>query len=207
MKLNDHLSNPCGSLSIPYWKDKMFDIPSNVQIYHEKDFIYSEDKHLKIEKFFRLIHRLNQIPQEDQKVYSISIKNDIDELVNMINISYQNENIQVSKKDVEQWISRSVFDENLWVKITINGKIIASGIAEFDFETKEGILEWIQVLPEYQGCGFGKLIVNALINRLSKIADFITVSGRLENLSNPIKLYADCGFQGNDIWYICTIKK
>ena len=138
---------------------------------------------------------------------SVNLKNDINELVNMINICYQKENIQVSKKDINQWISRSVFDDDLWVKIKINGKIIASGIAEFDFETREGVLEWIQVLPEYQGKGYGKLIVNALINRLSIIADFITVSGRLENISNPIKLYTDCGFEGNDIWYICTIKK
>ena len=207
MNLTEYLSNPCGSLSIPYWKDKIMDIPSNVQIYHEKDFITSEVKYLKVEKFFRLIHRLNQIPQEDKKVQSISVKNDTDELVNMMNVCYQRENIQVLKKDIEQWISRSVFDEDLWVKITLNGRIIASGIAEFDFETKEGILEWIQVLPEYQGCGLGKLIVNALIYRLSKIADFITVSGGLENISNPIKLYTDCGFEGNDIWYICKIEK
>lgn len=202
MNLTEYLSNPCGSLSIPYWKDKIIDIPSNVQIYHEKDFINIEAKYLKLDKYFRLIHRLEHIPIEDHKVQIVIQKNDIDELMNMINICYQKENIQVSKKDVEQWISRSVFDEDLWVKITINGEIIASGIAEFDFETKEGILEWIQVLPEYQGCGFGKLIVNALINRLSKIADFITVSGRLENISNPIKLYTDCGFEGNDIWYM-----
>lgn len=202
MNLTEYLSNPCGSSSIPYWKDKIIDIPSNVQIYHEKDFINIEAKYLKLDKYFRLIHRLEHIPIEDHKVQIVIQKNDIDELMNMINICYQKENIQVSKKDVEQWISRSVFDEDLWVKITINGEIIASGIAEFDFETKEGILEWIQVLPEYQGCGFGKLIVNALINRLSKIADFITVSGRLENISNPIKLYTDCGFEGNDIWYM-----
>lgn len=101
MNLKEYLSNPCGSLSIPYWKDKIIDIPSNVQIYHEKDFINSEEKYLKVEKYFRLRHRLNQIPQEDQKVQSISIKNDIDELVNMMNVCYQMENIQVLQKDIE----------------------------------------------------------------------------------------------------------
>jgi GNAT superfamily N-acetyltransferase len=206
MNLKKYLSNPCGSLSIPYWKDKIIDIPANIQVYHEKDFINNEANNLKVEKFFRLIHRLNHVAIENQKVKSINLKDDMDELVNMINICYKNENIQASKKDIDQWISRSVFDKDLWVKITINGKIIASGIAEFDFETKEGVLEWIQVLPEYQRKGYGKLIVNALINRLSKIADFITVSGRLENGSNPIKLYTECGFYGNDIWYICTKK-
>ncbi|MBU1093606.1 MAG: GNAT family N-acetyltransferase [Firmicutes bacterium] len=206
MNLKKYLSNPCGSLSIPYWKDKIIDIPANIQVYHEKDFINNEANNLKVEKFFRLIHRLNYVDIENQKVKSVNLKDDIDELVNMINICYKNENIQASKKNIDQWISRSVFDKDLWVKITINGKIIASGIAEFDFETKEGVLEWIQVLPEYQRKGYGKLIVNALINRLSKIADFITVSSRLENGSNPLKLYTECGFDGNDIWYICTKK-
>jgi hypothetical protein len=49
------------------------------------------------------------------------------------------------------------------------------------------------------------MIVNELIYRLSKIADFITVSGRVDNNSNPFRLYKSCGFVGNDIWYICYL--
>ncbi|MBU1144593.1 MAG: GNAT family N-acetyltransferase [Firmicutes bacterium] len=204
MNLNEYLSNPCRSLSIPYWKNKIIETPPNIQIIHEKDFLNLKFNYLKSDRFFRLIHRLKMVSKEDEIIQNIDMKNDINELIYKMNSCYQKEKIRVSKEDIKQWISRSVFQENLWVKIVIDGKIIASGIAEFDFEAKEGVLEWIQVLPKYQRRGYGKLIINALLNRLSKKANFVTVSGRLDNTSNPKKIYTDCGFEGNDIWYVCT---
>ena len=82
--------------------------------------------------------------------------------------------------------------------------MIASGIAEYDENCREGILEWIQVLPEYRGKGLGKKIVSVLLNNLKKCgADFVTVSGNLDNVSAPLQLYKKCGFEGDDVWYIC----
>jgi GNAT superfamily N-acetyltransferase len=57
----------------------------------------------------------------------------------------------------------------------------------------EGVLEWTEVLPQYQGLGYGKKIVNSLLYRLQSHAKFVTVSGRLNNKSNPEKLYRQCG--------------
>ena len=34
-------------------------------------------------------------------------------------------------------------------------------------------------------------------------ADFVTVSGNLDNPTNPLELYKKCGFEGDDVWYIC----
>lgn len=86
-----------------------------------------------------------------------------------------------------------------------NNHIIASGIAEYDYEIKEGILEWIQVLPQYQHQGYGKIIVCELLNRLKSVcASFVAVSGLVDNETNPEKLYRSCGFTGNDIVYIHT---
>lgn len=84
-----------------------------------------------------------------------------------------------------------------------NQQIIATGIAEFDANIKEGIIEWVQVLSEYRNQWYGKIIVKELLYRLSKMADFVTVSGRLNNDSDPKHLYEFCGFEGNDIWHIC----
>ena len=82
----------------------------------------------------------------------------------------------------------------------------ASGIAEFDEVCQEGIIEWVQVLPEYKGRGLGKKIVDVLLNRLKSIgASFVTVSGNLDNTSKPLELYRKCGFAGDDIWYICQV--
>lgn len=67
---------------------------------------------------------------------------------------------------------------------------------------KEGALEWIQVLPEYHGNKLGKALVIELLKRLKPYARFTTVSGELDNKTNPERLYRRCGFIGDDIWHI-----
>ena len=80
----------------------------------------------------------------------------------------------------------------------------ASGIAEYDADRHEGIIEWVQVLPEYRNRGLGQKIVTALLGRLKKLgADFVTVSGNLDNPTKPLELSRRCGFEGDDVWYIC----
>ena len=81
---------------------------------------------------------------------------------------------------------------------------VALGIADFDAEIKEGSLEWIQVLPGKRRMGLGKMIVNELLSRLKGKADFATVSGQIDNATNPEMLYRKCGFTGNDIWYVIS---
>ena len=66
----------------------------------------------------------------------------------MINESYKHENIVVSEQDILQWKQHKTFREELCVYINAdNGKKAASGIAEFDEVCREGIIEWVQVLP------------------------------------------------------------
>lgn len=90
------------------------------------------------------------------------------------------------------------------VKIVKNNRIVASGIAEYDVELKEGMIEWVQVLPAYWNKGYGTDIVNYLLKQLKELgASFVTVSGSLENKTNPERLYRKCGFIGDDVWYIC----
>jgi len=49
-----------------------------------------------------------------------------------------------------------------------------------------------------------KKIVFALLNEIKNLgAEFATVSGRLDNVTEPLKLYKSCGFVGDDVWYIC----
>lgn len=33
-------------------------------------------------------------------------------------------------------------------------------------------------------------------------ASFVTLSGQVNNSTNPEALYRNCGFEGNDIWHI-----
>ncbi|MGL5087309.1 MAG: GNAT family N-acetyltransferase [Clostridium sp.] len=68
------------------------------------------------------------------------------------------------------------------------------------------MLEWIQILPEYRGLRLGKAIVMRLLLNMCKQVDFVTVSGKVDNKTNPEKLYRKCGFEGKDIWHVITTK-
>lgn len=47
-----------------------------------------------------------------------------------------------------------------------------------------------------------KYIVDFLLTQMQDKAKFATVSGKVNNATNPEKLYRKCGFIGNDIWHI-----
>jgi len=205
MLLKKYLEDPCGTLSIPYWKQQVISIPENIKIYHEKVFNQIEVNPLHVEKYFRLIHHLNKIPEPNPIIVTIDINKDLQELIAFINLCYANQHISIDRNDVDDWINRRVYHNNLWVKIVLEGDMIAAGIAEYDPEAQEGVLEWIQVNPKYSKKGYGKMIVNELINRMSSLSSFITVSGKLDNKSNPEMLYRRCGFIGHDVWYVCKI--
>jgi len=107
-----------------------------------------------------------------------------------------------SAEIIESWTTHPVFDSSLWIWIMDHNIPAALGIAEFDGSVPEGSLEWIQVLPEYQGRGLGKALVLELLNRLKGRAAFTTVSGEVDNVTNPERLYRSCGFEGDDVWWL-----
>ena len=61
--LTEYLNNPCGTLSIPYWKAKNITIPLDMKILHDKDFCADILSDYADEKYFRLIHNLKEIPK------------------------------------------------------------------------------------------------------------------------------------------------
>lgn len=112
--------------------------------------------------------------------------------------------LKPSPETVRSWALHKTFDPTLWIWIMDHekGTPAALGIAELDPKVPEGALEWIQVLPEYQGSGFGKILVLELLNRIKGKAKFTTVSGEVDNETNPERLYRSCGFMGNDTWWL-----
>ncbi len=113
------------------------------------------------------------------------------------------ETIHPSEETVRGWTHHRVFDPELWVwaRDEHTGQPAALGIAEADSQIGEGSLEWIQVLPEYRGRGLGRLLVQELLSRLGSRAVFVTVSGEVDNTTNPEALYRACGFTGKDEWW------
>lgn len=204
MTLNEYLKNPCGISSIPYWKAKSIVIPENMTILHHKKFKESLLSNYTDEKYFRLYHDLksiNEIAIDGIEIITASNQY-IPIIVDIVNQSYVD--MQASYKQFEDYTKTPVYNPDLWilVKNISNNKYLGCGIADFDSKTKELILEWIQVLPEYRKKGIGQLIVNELLSRGKDIANFATVSGKIDNISKPEKLYRKCGFTGDDIWHV-----
>lgn len=119
------------------------------------------------------------------------------------------EHIKPTKDEVIKWTTYPVFNPTLWVWIVAKStnEYAGLGIAELDTSIDEGSLEWIQISPKYQGLGLGKALITNLLLKLKDSAKFITVSGEVDNKSQPEKLYRRCGFYGDDIWYVLRKNK
>lgn len=209
ISINDYKQNPCRLSSIPYWKIKSFKIPDNTTVLHNEDYNGNLHKSQTDTLYFRLKHTLISIQApslnanfEFKNVDTTCIDN-LKEVVDIINKSYTH--IQVDLDTVISWTKSAVFDEKLWVFIVDRQtqNVAALGIGERDIEVGEGMLEWIQVLPEYRGQSLGQAIVNKLLINFSD-CDFVTVSGEVDNKTNPERLYRKCGFEGDDIWHIIS---
>lgn len=208
ISIDEYKRNPCRVSPIPYWKMRTFKTPNNITVIHDEEYTDIQNNKSKDTLYFRLKHNLKNIELVNldkrfkYRYVDFNNYNDLQEVVYIINESYTD--IKVNIKQVEQWTRSQVFDPSLWVFIIDinNEKAVALGIAEVDKEVPEGALEWIQVLPEYRNCKLGEAIVKRLLVNLLDKVEFCTVSGEVNNRTDPEKLYRRCGFQGNDIWHI-----
>lgn len=159
-----------------------------------------------VKPYFRIKHDNNNILSyslpEDFYIRQPNAKEEANEISDFIGRCYKD--LHPSPETVKSWTTHRVFENSLWIWIMDKHKKIpaALGIAEFDSSVPEGSLEWIQVLPEYRGRGLGKVLVFELLNRLKGRAVFTTVSGEVDNETNPERLYRSCGFYGDDIWWL-----
>lgn len=206
--LKDYINNPCRTLSIPYWKQKNIKVPDNIKIVHNDEYNATDFVGYVDEPYFRLYHNLQVVQRAHRDDIDIVVgaPDMLDVFVDIINASYSD--LSVTKEQIESYRKTLVFCSDLWLllKEKTTGNFIGSGIADYDEETKEMIIEWVQVLPLYRGRGYGQIIVNSLLAKMQDKADFATVSGKVNNSTKPERLYRKCGFTGNDIWHIlCKI--
>nr|MBR4281119.1 GNAT family N-acetyltransferase [Clostridia bacterium] len=207
MTLQNYLCDPCGTLSIPYWKAKAVQVPPHMRIVHDREYNAAAFTDYDDEPYFRLKHDLKAVtPASDAFTCRAAAADDLPLLVDLINRSY--EDLSVSLTQLQGYRTAPVFAADLWL-IALDaqtGEPVGCGIADLDPEAHEGVLEWIQVLPERRGRGAGQFIVNALLRRMNGRADFATVSGQVNNRTSPEKLYRRCGFTGADVWHILVRK-
>ncbi len=200
-----YVESPCSCLAIPLWKHQEEKFQNNrIKVVHEKEFIEDYVEEYNDEIYFRLLHTLDIISEDHLDDYMIQTAKDEDVnlIVDIINQSYID--ITVSCEQIMSYKKEKVYDPNLWIIVYKKNTDIpvGCGLADFDQEVKEGILEWIQVLPQYRHKKIGQMIVNELLRRLSQKALFVTVSGKVDDENNPEKLYRKCGFKGEDRWHI-----
>lgn len=204
MNIEEYLINPCRALSIPYWKDQTISLPDNMLILHNDDFNESYLEKYNDETYFRLINKMIDIAKPTLPNGFTLLLAAPNTFTGHINECY--DDIRVTAVQMEVYKKHPTYDADLWVAIADNktGNIVATGIAEIDKVCKEGILEWVQVSPLCRAKGLGRYLVYELIYRMKNKAKFVTVSGNVNNKTNPEALYRKCGFTGNDIWHILT---
>ena len=209
MTVQEYLKNPCGLLSIPYWKAQKITIPENMIIVHDKDFLVDILQEYTDTEYFRLKHNLKFIDKTvlRPEFYLTSIQEtQFSLLVDLINSSYTHLGIKIDIDQIKEWTNSEVYVPDLWTAIFKEDIMIGAIIIDYDKVTKEAIIEWMQVLPEYRRLGIASALINNSLECLRDIADFVTVSGMMNNKTNPEILYRKCGFTGDDIWHI-LIKK
>lgn len=202
MEKEVYLANPCKASSLPFWKTNLVNIPENMRIVLEEDLQSIIAQEYTEEQYFKLLHRMTDIekPVLDSG-YELAC---CDTAVYAEHIAVCYDDIGISGEELASYQMHTVYDRELWIAVKECGQntVVASGIAEVDTDIKEGILEWIQVSPDYRGRGLGKFVVRELLWRMKDKADFVTVSGKVDNLTNPRDLYKACGFYGEEIWHV-----
>ena len=202
MEKEVYLANPCKASSLSFWKTNLINIPDNMKIVSEEDMMGVGAQDYVDERYFKLIHRMNDIkkPVLDSRYELVCCE--VSEYAKHIATCY--DDVGISTEELMDYQTHAVYDRDLWIAVTERGqdKIVASGIADIDADIKEGILEWIQVSPKYRGKGLGKFVVNELLWRMKDKAEFVTVSGKVDNPTNPRDLYLACGFSGEEIWHV-----
>lgn len=209
MNLQEYLENPIGLLSIPYWKAHKYIIPEYMKIVHNKNF--SEDllDYYKDTEYFCLIHNLKKINKAElpQEFFITTIsETHFSQLVELINNAYTHLDISVSMEQVKGWTNTEVYESDLWRAVFKDDLMIGAIITDYDKNAKEAFIEWMQVLPEYRGNGIATALLNDSLQRIQGKADFVTVSGMVNNKTKPEMIYRKCGFIGDDIWHILVRK-
>ena len=203
MDKTTYLHDPCGASSLPFWKTNSISIPDDLLILREDDpRLYSVGQEYVDTPYFKLIHYMDRIEAPTLPEGFRFICPTEKELSVHIAACYDAE--RVSEAELRHYRCRPTFFPDLWLAVVneSTGEIVASGIAEVDRDIREGVLEWIQVSPAYRRRGLGRIIVHELLFRMNDRADFVTVSGKSNDPSDPRALYERCGFGGGVVWHI-----
>ena len=114
LSLQGYLADPCGTASIPYWKQKALVIPEHMRVIHDRVYDPAAYAHFDDEPYFRLIHALASVgPHTAESVNIIPAASEIDSFVHLINASYCD--LSVTAEQLAQYTKTPVYHPELWV--------------------------------------------------------------------------------------------
>lgn len=203
MDKSTYLLDPCGASSLPFWKTNSIPIPEDLLILREDDpRLETVAQQCVDTPYFKLIHTMLGIGETTLPSGFRFVRPSAQALLEHIAACYDEE--RASEEELLNYRRHVTFSPDLWLAVVDDktDKIVASGIAELDADIKEGVLEWIQVSPAYRLRGWGRIIVNELLFRMKGRADFVTVSGKLNDPSDPRALCLSCGFGDGVVWHV-----
>lgn len=159
MEKKEYLENPTDAFALFFWKTCKFKTPAHIKVLNENEFNQILLETYTDEVYFKLVHYLDDVEKQIISDKFIFAKSSTEDFVNHINSCHEDEVLTVS--ELEFYKKKPVYDEELRICLydKKNDAIVATGIAEFDDEIKEGYLDWIQVSEQYRRQCLGKAIV------------------------------------------------
>ena len=204
MELKKYLENPCGLLSIPWWKHLRMTLPPHITILHHREYTPEAASGCREQVYFRLSRDLRNIPAFTVANIRLEQLSPDDAALTAAIINGSYEDIRVTESQVLAMQDSPAFCPQLWVlaREERSGEAAGCAMGEFDPESGEMSIEWVQVLPAFRRKGIGSALVSELLRRAPAGAAFVTVSGQADNAADPEGLYRRCGFTGRDYWHI-----
>ncbi len=228
INIKKYLSDPCNSLSIPYWKAKKTSMRSDTMIVHSSKYDEVLYRDWQDTKYFRLKHNLLNLTSKninDHFFYETYNDNKIDDLLSVMNQSDIEK--QYTKEDIKNLMREDTFCPDLCIlvyykkiyqklkepiivydeygektKITKRYLPVAMIMSNFDSETKEVSIECIHVIPSYNKFNLVESMLRESLLRISCIADFATITGKIDDENNHYELLKKVGFSEESIWHI-----
>ena len=145
MTLQDYLRDPCGTLSIPYWKNKTVQVPNFMRIVHARDYDTDAFAEYTDEPYFRLKHDLHDIPLADKRfICRTAGEDDLPLMAEIINRSYTD--LSVTVEQLQGYRNTPAFAPDLWIIV----QDAASGEmrAKYDYATARAVAR-LNILAEY----------------------------------------------------------
>ena len=185
---NKYLASPTAMLPSTRLRSQNILNNPKIKVLSEGEFgdKYNNTKYL---DYYKVVNRFENEYETSELIKNISEVNS-EEIVNVINKAFGKEKVSVN--DIDALKSRNTYHKDLWLGLYEEENLVGILIGDIDNQIKEGSIEYLAVLPEYQNMGFGKKLVNHALSLMKGYAKICTVFSRSDN--NYQKLHKSKAF-------------